>query len=111
MTMATEDLAERIRALLPEGANIREQKMFGAMCFMLDGNMLVAPLKDGSLLVRTGKEGMDPALRRPGTTVMDMAGRSMTGFIVVSGDAVEDDSALGEWVELARAFVATLPPK
>jgi hypothetical protein len=111
MSMAVEELSERIRDLLPGEEHVREQKMFGAMCFMLNGNMLVAPLKDGSLLVRTGKDGMDAALRRPGTSLMKMNGRRMNGFVVVSGDAVEDDSALGEWIDVARAFVHTLPAK
>jgi hypothetical protein len=111
MSLATEELAERIRALLPDDENIGERKMFGALAFMLDGNMLVAPLKDGTLLVRVGKDGMEAALRRPGASVMDMSGRQMGGFVVVSGDAVEDESALGEWIDTARRFVRTLPPK
>lgn len=111
MSMATEELADRIRALLSPGDNIREQKMFGAQAFMSNGNMLVAPMKDGSLLVRVGKDGMEQALAQPGATIMDMGGRSMTGFVVVGGDAVEEDYVLGEWIDRARTFVRTLPPK
>ena len=111
MSMAVDDLAERIRALLPPEENIREKRMFGGICFMLDGNMLVCPVKDGSMMVRTGKNGMAAALRRTGANVMDMSGRKVSGFVVVSGDALEDESVLGEWIDLARAFVRTLPPK
>ena len=35
----------------------------------------------------------------------------MGGFVEVSGDVLEDDDVLLEWIELARSFVATLPPK
>jgi hypothetical protein len=111
MNMAIEELAERIRTLQPPGNQLREKKMFGALAFMLNGNMLVAALNDGSLLVRTGKEGMEDALRLPGTSIMDMNGRQMSGFIVVSGDVIEDESALGRWIDLARNFVVTLPAK
>lgn len=111
MSMASEELADRIRGLLVQGENIREQKMFGANAFMSNGNMLVAPMKDGSLLVRVGKDGMDDALAREGAGVMEMGGRTMGGFVVVSGDALEDDFVLGEWLDRARAFVKTLPPK
>lgn len=111
MSMASEDLADRIRALLPPEEVVREQKMFGAIAFMLNGNMLVAPMKDGALLVRVGKDSMDKALALPGAGVMDMGGKSMGGFVTVSGDAVEDDFALGEWIDRARAFVKTLPAK
>lgn len=111
MSMATDELADRIRALLPPNAVIREQKMFGARAFMLNGNMLVAPMKDGSLLVRVGKDGMDGALARPGANLMTMNGRTMGGFVVVSGDTIEDDERLYEWIERALFFVRTLPQK
>lgn len=110
MSMASEELANRIRDLLPDPA-IREQKMFGGIAFMLAGNMLVGPMKDGSLLVRVGKEGMDKALALPGASIMTMGSKTMTGFVVVSGDAIEEDFALGEWIDRAHTFVKTLPPK
>lgn len=111
MSMASEELAERVRTVLFHRANIHEKKMFGGIAFMMNGNMLVCPLKDGALMVRTGKDGMDDALHLPGARIMDMGGRSMTGFIVVSGDAIEDDDLLSDWIGRAIAFVATLPPK
>ena len=111
MSLASDELSDRIRALVPPGLVLREQKMFGAVAFMLDGNMLVAPMKDGALLVRTGKDAQAEALTRPGAAVMSMTGRTMSGFVEVSGDAIEDDDALNQWLELALAFVRTLPPK
>jgi hypothetical protein len=111
MSMASEELAERIRALLPPEENIHEQKMFGGIAFMLDGNMLVAPTKEGSMLVRVGKHGMEHAIRQPGARIMEMGGRAMNGFVEVSGDTIEEDFALGEWIDRARAFVKTLPKK
>ena len=111
MSMASDELADRIRELLPPEELVREQRMFGTLAFMLNGNMLVAPLKDGSLLVRVGKDAMERSLALPGASIMDMGGRSMGGFVVVSGDAIEDEFALGEWIDRARSFVKTLPPK
>jgi TfoX/Sxy family transcriptional regulator of competence genes len=111
MSMATEELAERIRALLPPHMHCVEKKMFGGIAFMHRGNMLVAPLKDGGMLARVGKDGMEEALALPGAAVMDMAGRSMSGFVVISGDAIEDDDVLAKWLERCRRFVDTLPSK
>lgn len=111
MSMAREELADRIRALLPPGLHPREKRMFGGIAFMQDGNMLVCPLKDGALLVRVGKDGMDAALARPGAEIMEMSGRTMGGFVVVSGDAIEDHEDLAGWISTAHAFVRTLPPK
>lgn len=111
MSLASDDLSDRIRGLLSPHLPITEQKMFGGRCFMLAGNMLVGPMKDGGMLVRTGKERYDDALARPGAAPMVMGGRTMAGFIQVSGDMLEDDEVLLDWIEYASSFVATLPPK
>lgn len=111
MSLALEELADRIRAALRPGEVVREQRMFGGIAFMRDGNMLVCPLKDGSLMVRVGKEGMSAALAQPGAGTMTMQGRTMAGFVLVTGDAIEDDEVLVGWIDRARDFVRTLPPK
>ena len=111
MSMARDELADRVRDFLPALASIIEKKMFGGIAFMLDGNMLVCPLKDGSLMVRVGKDGMAAALGRPGAEAMEMNGRTMGGFVVVSGDALEDYHDLEQWIDRALAFVRTLPAK
>lgn len=111
MSMACEELAERIRPLLPHRANIRETRMFGGIAFMVNGNMAVCPTKEGALIVRVGKDGMDEALGQPGASRMDMGGRSMGGFVVIAGDALEDDDALADWIGRASSFVTTLPSK
>lgn len=110
MSLALEELSERIRALTPN-LTLVEKKMFNGRAFMHRGNMLVCPIKDGTLLVRVGKDGMAAALERPGAAPMVMNGRTMGGFVFVAGDAIEDDAALEEWIATARAFVDTLPPK
>lgn len=109
--LAVEELSERIRAQIGDRPGVREQRMFGGVAFMVHGNMLVGPMKGGGLLVRVGKDGFEDALQRPGAEPMMMKGRAMSGFVEVSGDAIETDEALADWIALADAFVATLPPK
>ena len=111
MSLASEELSDRIRALLPPLLAVSEQKMFGGRCFMLDGNMLVCPVKDGGLLVRVGKDGYSDALTLPGAEPMTMGSKTMSGFIQVTGDVLEDDDVLLGWIDRARAFVGTLPGK
>lgn len=110
MSLAFEELSDRVRSLTPHMVLV-EKRMFGGSCFMLAGNMLVCPMKDGSLLVRAGKDRMDEALSRPGAAPMTMGSKTMNGFVFVSGDAVEDDDALLDWINFARVFVDTLPAK
>jgi TfoX/Sxy family transcriptional regulator of competence genes len=111
VSMALQELAERIRNLLPNRLPIIEKRMFGGIAFMQNGNMLICPTKDGSLIVRVGKDGMADALEQPGAQVMEMGGRAMSGFVVLSGDTIEDDDILAAWLARAGAFVSTLPPK
>jgi TfoX/Sxy family transcriptional regulator of competence genes len=111
MSFACDELSDRIRAQLDPHLPITEKKMFGGRAFMLGGNMLVAVTKEGILMVRVGKDGMKEHLARPGAAPMTMGTRTMAGFLEVSGDVLEDDDVLGQWIADARAFVATLPPK
>jgi TfoX/Sxy family transcriptional regulator of competence genes len=108
-TMADE-LAERIRELIgghPHGGEIR---MFGGICFTLNGNMMVGTLKDGELLARVGDAQEAAALKRPGARRMNFTVREMKGFSRVADDAL-DDNALREWISMATAFVGPMPPK
>lgn len=111
MSMASEELADRIRLQLTSDPFISERRMMGGVAFMWHGNMLVGPMKDGSLLVRCGKAAYQATLALPGAAPMAFTGRTMSGFVVVAGDAIEEDLGLAQWIAIARAFVATLPPK
>src|SRR5215472_14516678 len=88
---------------------VREVRMFGGLCFMLNGNMVAGTSKRG-LMVRVGKEREPDALARPGAKRMEMTGRPMEGYIFVDPPP-SDDRSLQDWLALAVAFVKTLPPK
>lgn len=111
MSEASDALASRIRAILGPRPDLVEKRMMGGVCFMINGHMLVGPLKHGSLLARVGKDNYDEALTRPGATPMTFTGRAMSGFVEVNDDGIETDEALQGWIEYAESFVRTLPPK
>ena len=104
-----EDLVERMRAVLAGAGAVREVRMFGGLCFMLDGNMVAGTSKRG-LLVRVGKDRQPDVLARLGTKPMEMGGRMMEGYVFVE-PAPHDEDALRDWLGLAVGFVKTLPPK
>ena len=103
------DLAAGVRAALKGTRNVREVKMFGGIGFMLNGNMVAAASKRG-LLARVGKERQPEALARPGAQPMIMRGRTMEGYIRIGPDALTNAS-VKSWLQLASAFVRTLPAK
>ena len=104
-----EDLTGRVRAVLTAKGELREVRMFGGLCFMLNGNMVGGVSKRG-LLVRVGKEQHARALARPDARPMEMSGRPMAGYVVIDLPPRED-RVLREWLELTVAFVHTLPAK
>ena len=104
-----EDLAARLRQMLANAGTIREVKMFGGLCFMLDGNMVAGTSKRG-LLVRVGRDAQRSALDRPGTRPMVMGTRTAEGYVFVD-PATLNEKALQDWLKLALAFVRTLPSK
>ena len=104
-----EALAQRIRAVLAGVGAIQEVKMFGGLCFMLNGNMVAGTSRRG-LLVRVGKDRHADALARPDARPMEMRGRPMEGYVFVDPPP-RDERALRMWLQLAVAFVNTLPPK
>jgi TfoX/Sxy family transcriptional regulator of competence genes len=107
--MGTEEVADCVRDALSPAAAIREVKMFGGIGFMLNGNMVAAVSKRG-LLLRVGKERQPLALRRPAARVMEMGGRKMEGYVHVDPKNLTAND-ITEWVQLASAFVRTLPRK
>jgi hypothetical protein len=102
-------LVDRLRAALA-GENVTERKMFGGVCFMLNGNMLVCASRRG-LLARVGKEGHAGATALPHARPMEMGGRPMQGYVLVAPEGTASDQGLRAWIARAKAYVDTLPPK
>ncbi|TQL69805.1 TfoX-like protein [Nocardioides albertanoniae] len=100
------DLADRVRDLVPAGTT--EKQMFGALAFMVNGNMACAVGAD-DLLVRTGKTAYETAIAA-GAGPMTMGTRTMSGYVNVSADLLGGD-ALADWVGWAVAMAESLPPK
>lgn len=102
-------LAEMMREALAGRDGITEKKMFGGICWMLNGNMLCGVGK-GQFMFRVGKEREAMALARPGARPMDITGRPMPGIAWVdAGAAIE--AGLESWIGLAAEFAGSLPPK
>ena len=105
-----EQLADRIRAIVGDGPGLTEQKMFGGIAFMLNGNMFCGITRD-DLMARVGPESFEEALARPGARPGDMAGRPMKGMLFVAPEGYSGDEQLRGWVEQTLGYVRSLPAK
>ncbi|WP_283646622.1 TfoX/Sxy family protein [Marinovum algicola] len=106
-TLLREDMGE---ALGPRVVELSERKMFGGLCFMLNGNMLCGVHRDG-LMYRVGKENADRALALEGAHPMAFTGRPMGGMIELYEDDLDRDTTRQGLMALALDFVDALPPK
>lgn len=105
-----EDLASRIREILAEGGEVEERKMFGGIAFMVGGHMCCGIIGE-ELMLRLGPEAAQEALKKPHVRPMDFTGRPMKGYVYVAQPGIRTEKTLRDWLQLARDFVGTLPPK
>jgi TfoX N-terminal domain len=104
-----EDLADRVRAVLPAEELVTERRMFGGLTFMLRGHMCCGIVGD-TLMVRLGQGASDRALDHPHVRPMDFTGRPAKGMVFVEPGGLHG-AELRAWIDAATAFVRTLPPK
>ncbi len=105
-----EALIERIRPMLSRRKGYSEKRMFGGVCFMINGNMCIGTWK-GSLVVRLDRKNHDKTLAYPHTRPCDITGRTMRGWALVEPAGIASDDDLKTWVVRAVRFAQTLPAK
>ena len=106
-----EDLANRIRELIGDTADLQEQKMFGGLAFLIAGHMAVAASGQGGLLVRVEPEQTEALLAEPHAQPFEMRGRQMDGWLRVDDAGVRTQRELERWIRRGVAYARSLPPK
>lgn len=106
-----EVLADRIRELLSCQPGLTEQKMFGGLAFLLNGNLAIAASGQGGLLVRVDPATSEKVVATTPAEFMVMRGRSMQGWLRVGHEQLRTKRQLSKWVGLATAYVRSLPVK
>ena len=105
-----QDLDARIRAIVDSWPHITAKKMFGGVCYLLNGNMLGGVYQD-YLICRLGETKAAEALKKPHVKPFDITGRPMKGWVMVTMTAITTPSTLAQWLEAAKAFTERLPAK
>lgn len=105
-----EGLAERMREHFEDRSDITDKKMFGGLCFLINGNMACGIVKD-ELMLRVGPDGYADALAQPQAREMDFTGRALKGMIYVGCEGFAENEDLAAWLDRATAFASSLPPK
>ena len=103
-------LNARIGEIIHAWAGVSSKKMFGGVCHLLHGNMVAGVWKE-FLILRLGEDAADFARELPHVRPFDITGRPMKGWVMIEPDGVRSSVQLRKWLEQARAFAETLPPK
>ena len=97
-------LADMTREIISlTNKNVEEKKMFGGLCFMVNGKMCVGVEKD-RIMIRLDPAKYDQALEKEGCQPMDFTGRVMKGFVFVDIDVLNTKRKLEYWIKLALEY-------
>ncbi len=92
------------------GEDIREQKMFGGLCFLIRGNMVCGVYSGGGMF-RVSKADREAAFAITGAEPIRMGTRTMAGMAGLTPEGMADDTRRTRLLNLSLAHVRTLPPK
>jgi hypothetical protein len=103
-------LANRVRKILEKIDGLSEKKMFGGICFLINGNMALGLVND-DLMIRVGSDSYEKILSQPHVRKMDFTGKPLKGFLYVGPKGTESDNYLKKWVLIGVEFAISLPAK
>jgi len=106
-----EDLANRIRELVLSEPGVVEQRMFGGLAFLINGNMSVSASGQGGVLLRVDPAETDALLSKPHAQPFEMRGRVMQGWLRVDAEGLQTKQQLERWVARGVAYARSLPGK
>jgi TfoX/Sxy family transcriptional regulator of competence genes len=105
-----EDLAQRVRTALERVADVREQRMFGGVTFLVGGQMACGVVGD-ELMLRLGGRGADAALDERHVRPMDFTGKPMRTMVFIQRDGIAARAPRERWIGRAVTYVESLPPR
>lgn len=105
-----EKIDTRVRKVLTAWQAVSRKSMFGGTCYLRNGNMFCGVYRD-FLILRLGEKGAREALRSGHACPLDITGKPMKGWVMMSAEGFRGDEELEELLNEAGDFVDTLPPK
>lgn len=108
MPKHTDEDKARFRALVTEAPGVEVKPMFGSLGAFVNGNMF-AGLFSPNIGVKLDTEGMAELGAVEGSGPFGPEERPMGGYLSLPASFSDEQSTA--WVERAREYVATFPPK
>jgi TfoX/Sxy family transcriptional regulator of competence genes len=108
MPKASDEIKERFRSLAPEAPGVEVKPMFGQLGAFVNGNMF-AGLFAPQIGVKLSADDAAELAGVPGVGPFGPEERPMGGYLSLPADMADEEAR--DWVDKARAHVATFPPK
>jgi len=99
-----QNVADRTREIISlTHKKVEEKKMFGGLCFMVNGKMCVGVEKD-RMMIRLDPAIYDQVMKKEGCRPMDFTGKVMKGFVFVDTRVLNTKKRLEYWINLALEY-------
>jgi len=110
MPKPSEQAKAAFQKLVPPDPNVTTRPMFGNLAGFVNGNMFCG-LFGEDLFVRVSEEDQARVRKQGGRAFEPMAGRAMTGYVVVPVGWQKKPDATQAWIITALTWSRQLPPK
>jgi TfoX/Sxy family transcriptional regulator of competence genes len=108
--MYNAELETAIDGAVKRWKDVDKKKMFGGVCWLLNGNMCFGIWND-SLIVRMDKEQAVKSLKDRNVRPFDITGRPMAGWIMVEKAGWKSAAVLERWITIGKEYARSLPEK
>jgi hypothetical protein len=109
-TKSPPQLVERFATVMDRYPDTVRKKMFGYPAAFVGGNMATGLFAD-QWVVRLPDAEIEPAKAAGAGSFEPVPGKPMKAFVVIPSADVDDDTAIGVWVERGLAHAASMPSK
>ena len=98
-------LADRIRAYLVKTPqlNVEEKRMFGGLCFMVNGRMCINVSGD-KLMCRFDPDLQEEVMKKTGYHVMNMKGKELKGYCYIDPVGFASKKDFEYWIDLCLNY-------
>ena len=103
-------LEEKIESITSNWKDVEKKKMFGGICYLLQGNMGFGIYKD-YLIVRMEKPMAERKLTEKNVKPFDITGRPMRGWVMVEEAGWQKEEDLTHWLDIGKRYALALPGK
>jgi hypothetical protein len=103
-------LEDKIEDIVPQWDGLEKKKMFGGICYLVNGNMAFGVWKD-SLIVRMAPALAAEKLKDARVREFDITGKPMKGWVMVEKGSWDKKDELAGWLDIGRSFALSLPEK